>query len=187
MVDWWLFFASNVLVITMAFHTYLAYLCQTANRTDGGGGGGGGGNQSNRKHHFFIPRLLRFGRMRAKGAKKMGSTVYPEGEANEAEQLPSTPPLPAEEEDDGERKVDERMLAARRFNSFAKLVYLAVVVVFNVVFWILAIHQYHRPAEDFLAKEPNQTTNHSKFEAHGYYDYPHVLGWHADYHYDNEK
>ncbi len=28
MVDWWLFFASNVLVLTMTFHTYLGYTCQ---------------------------------------------------------------------------------------------------------------------------------------------------------------
>ncbi len=30
MVDWWLFFSSNALAITMAFHTYLAYMCAKA-------------------------------------------------------------------------------------------------------------------------------------------------------------
>ena len=31
MVDWWLFFSSNVLVITIGFHTYLAYLASKKN------------------------------------------------------------------------------------------------------------------------------------------------------------
>ncbi len=32
MIDMWLFFASNVLVITMAFHTYLAFIVERAKK-----------------------------------------------------------------------------------------------------------------------------------------------------------
>ncbi len=30
MIDWWLFFSSNVLVVTLCFHTFLAYVCSHA-------------------------------------------------------------------------------------------------------------------------------------------------------------
>jgi len=30
LIDWWLFFSANVLVLTMVFHTYVAYLCRKA-------------------------------------------------------------------------------------------------------------------------------------------------------------
>ncbi len=39
MVDWWLFFASNVLVITIGFHTYLAYLSSKSKREIAKAGG----------------------------------------------------------------------------------------------------------------------------------------------------
>jgi len=37
MIDWWLFFSSNVLVMTMAFHTYLSYMCGKAGKKTHGG------------------------------------------------------------------------------------------------------------------------------------------------------
>ena len=48
------------------------------------------------------------------------------------------------------------LVQARRFNSFAKVVYMSVVVVFNAVFWIVAVYQYHRPAEEYLVREETQ-------------------------------
>ncbi len=55
MIDWWLLFASNVLVITMAFHTYLAFMCETEKKKVEG--------ERTKNHGFFvIPRLIHFGR-----------------------------------------------------------------------------------------------------------------------------
>ncbi len=52
MLDWWLFFSSNILVITMAFHTYLCYMCKHARlETDG---------QAPKDLPFTIPRLFVF-------------------------------------------------------------------------------------------------------------------------------
>jgi len=34
LIDWWLFFSANVLVVTMIFHTFLAYLTRKAKEKD---------------------------------------------------------------------------------------------------------------------------------------------------------
>ncbi len=50
-----------------------------------------------------------------------------------------------------EPKLDkDAQLRASRFNDFAKVVYLVVVVGFNIVFWIVAMQEYMRPAEEYL-------------------------------------
>ncbi len=67
MIDWWLFFASNVLVITMAFHTYLAYLCDKAKGRNVDTG------------VFKIPKMLMLGnRLKAKRAAAAANEVSPQ-------------------------------------------------------------------------------------------------------------
>jgi hypothetical protein len=39
---------------------------------------------------------------------------------------------------------------AARFNDLAKLVYLAVVLGFNVIFWVVAIREHTRSPEEYL-------------------------------------
>ncbi len=56
-------------------------------------------------------------------------------------------------EDKKAASASDPLKQARRFNSFAKLVYLTVVVAFNVAFWVVAIRQYRRPAEEYLEED----------------------------------
>lgn len=37
-----------------------------------------------------------------------------------------------------------------RFNGFAKVVYIVVVILFNIVFWTVAITEFVVPAEEYL-------------------------------------
>ncbi len=39
---------------------------------------------------------------------------------------------------------------AKRFNTFGKVVYIVTVVVFNIVFWIVAINEFVIPPEEYL-------------------------------------
>ncbi len=50
MVDWWLFFASNILVVTMAIHTYVGNKCELTKIESGG--------REAKQPHFTIPRLF---------------------------------------------------------------------------------------------------------------------------------
>jgi len=50
-----------------------------------------------------------------------------------------------EEEEDGLKK-------ARRFNALAKVVYILLVIAFNVIFWSISLVEYHRKGEEILAE-----------------------------------
>ncbi len=150
LIDWWLLFASNVLAITMAFHTYLAYMCS------------GKGKTPPIHEGFRLPRVIRFGRFgKRKEAKDEGVRADDDGgdkagqgnnETDVFVMQPSAAGGEAGNEED-KQKIDKGMLKAHRFNAFAKVVYLAVVVIFNVAFWSIAIREYYRPAEEYLEEE----------------------------------
>ncbi len=48
---------------------------------------------------------------------------------------------------------------ATKFNDFAKVVYLVVVISFNVAFWSVAMREYMRPAEEFLNENVLENDN----------------------------
>ena len=41
---------------------------------------------------------------------------------------------------------------ARKYNQMGKYGYLTVVIVFQIIFWIVAINEFMRPAEAYLKK-----------------------------------
>ena len=43
--------------------------------------------------------------------------------------------------------------AARRWNYLGRIVYVVLYVFFNIVFWITAISEYVRPAEEYISKD----------------------------------
>ena len=50
-------------------------------------------------------------------------------------------------------EVDDLLASARRWNHLGKIVYVILYVLFNIVFWITAITEYLRPAEEYLYKD----------------------------------
>ena len=48
---------------------------------------------------------------------------------------------------------DDLLASARRWNNLGKIVYVVIYVVFNIVFWITAITEYLRPAEEYISRD----------------------------------
>ena len=45
---------------------------------------------------------------------------------------------------------EDVLAAARRWNHIGKIVYVVLYILFNIVFWITAISEYVRPAEQYI-------------------------------------
>ena len=45
---------------------------------------------------------------------------------------------------------EDKLAAARRWNYLGKIVYLVLYLMFNLVFWIIALTEYVRPAEEYI-------------------------------------
>ncbi len=150
MIDWWLFFASNILVVTMAFHTYLAFLCETAkvgkDNTDG--------------KSFWIPRL-NFLKKRDERPSRHNLSKDQNMDEEEDANIKETGSLNNVKNEPKHDKMSAAIQQARRFNDFAKVFYLAIVVTFNIIFWVIAITEYSRPASYYLGESVNKTTEAS--------------------------
>ena len=48
---------------------------------------------------------------------------------------------------------EDNLAAARRWNHLGKVIYVVCYLLFNLVFWITAITEYMRPAEEYISKE----------------------------------
>ncbi len=90
MIDMWLFFASNVLVITMAFHTYLSFIVDKAKKKMDG-----------RHSASTLVNLIKLPKVLKKKSKK--ST---DGKVNESNQVrPETIEVSSMNEDDSAQQV----------------------------------------------------------------------------------
>ena len=47
-------------------------------------------------------------------------------------------------------EVEDKLAAARRWNYLGKIVYLVLYLMFNLVFWCIALTEYVRPAEEYI-------------------------------------
>ena len=45
---------------------------------------------------------------------------------------------------------EDKLAAARHWNYLGKIVYLVLYLMFNLVFWIIALTEYVRPAEEYI-------------------------------------
>ena len=108
LIDWWLLVISNVLVITLGFHTYLAYINNKAKEEEG----------------IDEKNIMRVKPIRARG------------------------------EDMNENQICSRILLKRRaawLNMVAKIVFIVFLIIFNVVFWIIALLEHLKSAEDIMS------------------------------------
>ena len=44
----------------------------------------------------------------------------------------------------------KHMKKARLMNNLAKVAFIGFLIIFNIIFWIVAINEYVRPAEDYI-------------------------------------
>ena len=107
----------NILVITMAFHTYLAHVVARA--------------QDQPMSFFAGSSILKRVRSISPGKR-----------------------LPSYDNQDAKEDDDMRLMHARRLNRFGKISFAALGILFNIIFWSVALAEYVRPAEEyFISKD----------------------------------
>lgn len=117
LIDWWLLFSLNMLVLTMALHTYVAHCCFRA---------------KNEKPVYF-----NFKR------------VYPRSESKD-DQTKKLPDL------DGDEDI---LKHPKQVNRLGKLALLCVVLLFNSIFWTVALNEYLLSAEYYLSRDTSTPNN----------------------------
>ena len=108
LIDWWLLVISNVLVITLGFHTYLAYI----------------NNKSKGEESTDEKNIVKVKPIRARGG------------------------------DMEENQTSSRTLLKRQaawLNMVAKIVFIVFLIIFNVVFWIIALLEHLKSADDIMS------------------------------------
>ena len=55
-----------------------------------------------------------------------------------------------EKSEDEEIKNSKAMKRARKLNNFAKIVFAILILLFNLVFWTIAIREYNKPADEYI-------------------------------------
>ena len=106
MIDWWLFVLFNMLVLTLAFHTYLGYVIS-----------------------------------KAKGGSSKENQIKV---------------LPINSTDNGnsysEKMKEEVMRKPMLMNKIANIAFVVFMIMFNIVFWSIAIAEYLASAENYVNK-----------------------------------
>ena len=112
-IDYWLMFSMQMLVITMAIHTYVAHCCFMA---------------KNQKFSLF--------------SNPKPKPIFVANKANNNKIVPAAiSDVPA-----------DPLSHAKWVNNAGKLVLIIVVMMFNAIFWTLALNEYLLPPEAYLAK-----------------------------------
>jgi len=140
MIDWWLLVSINIMIVTMGFHTFVAHQVSKAtkrpmirlpsaksifNR-----------NKENMVTVETRPPTGTINRQDSRINKMLNSST-----SSEAGLFANNP------------EAADALEAARRWNYLGKIVYVVLYVFFNIVFWITAISEYVRPAEEYISKD----------------------------------
>lgn len=134
MIDWWLLVSLNILVVTMAFHTFLAHTVSKARQRANGNSVGTG----------FIST-------KSSNQVSNSATRPQTAMAGGAVIISRRPKSPMEHDDEKEELLyNEEMAGAKRLNDLGKVVYVAIIIAFNIFFWVVAITEYVRPAEEYI-------------------------------------
>jgi hypothetical protein len=121
MIDWWLLFSLNILALTMAFHTYLAHVVSKA-------------RPLTEKSGDCLICKIKSAAITYKGKDKVSNFQMEESAAMST----------------SEQSQKDMMINAKRINTAGKIIFILICVFFNLVFWVLAINEYKRPAEEYI-------------------------------------
>ena len=105
LIDWWLLIIFNALLLTLGFHTYLAYVISKSKKDALNGG------------------------------------------------ITNVHPIINNESEDEEVDKSILMKHVNLMNTVAKVVFLIFLIVFNIIFWSIAIIEHLRPAEYYITEE----------------------------------
>ena len=130
MIDWWLLYSLNVLAISMAIHTYVWYTMTEA-------------KTSTVKSGECLICKIKSCVITRKGKNEDMIQAF----------MPPSPMIPI-----NSKKEDSPIERAKKINNFGKILFVAITVLFNFIFWTIAIYEFSKPAEDYLTIEEDKET-----------------------------
>ena len=132
LIDWWLLFSLNILVVTMIFHTYLSYKCA---RIDA--------KEKAIKDEIKKHKLPRF--VSAAGTR-VGT-----GESSAVLNGNGVRSIHTDDIDNiDDEDLPDPYKVPKRMNRIVQILYVLIIVIFLIGFWIVALVEYFRPAEEYL-------------------------------------
>ena len=127
MIDWWLLVSMFILILSMAFHTVLAHVVSKC-------------KEKSSTKSIFTSRYNRSTVGTGPGITSVGTKTDTE---HDVEYIRAKTALTRVTEDD-------ELETAKRINNIGKIVYAVLYLIFNIVFWVTAISEYVRPAEEYI-------------------------------------
>ena len=126
LIDWWLLSCSNLLVFTLGFHTYLAYVVRQLKEETG----------SNKGKN-----------------PKLEAEIHPGTLVLTKHGMPSSnvikvSPMYGNENDKDKMATMERPIW---LNKLAKIVFIIFLVLFNVMFWIIALDEHFESSDEIIS------------------------------------
>lgn len=141
LIDTWLLVSLNILVVTMLFHTFLAHVVAKSTK---------------KPIRLFSAKSVFRGGYRNKTASTSSTeaitTVDVRGPGPDTEGATYNPRPKTAMSNYGKLKENggDVLAAARRVNDIGKVIYVVLYIMFNIVFWSVAITEYIRPAEEYI-------------------------------------
>ena len=117
LIDWWFLALFNILVLTLVFHTYLAFVIRKIDQEES-----------------FDEKKVEIGhRMITVQPVKSSSSSFSSY---------------SKEDDDNKKKKLKKYV--RRLNTMAKVIFVVFLVLFNIGFWMIAVTEHLKPAEEYM-------------------------------------
>ena len=129
MIDWWLLYSLNILAMTMAIHTYVWHTMADSKPN----------SNTVKSGECLICKIKSCVITRGTEAKIsafMPSKMIPINSKNE----------------------DSPIERAKKINTIGKIIFVSITVIFNLIFWTIAIYEFSRPPENYLFIPDNEQT-----------------------------
>ena len=120
-----------ILILSMAFHTVLAHVVSKC-------------KEKSSTKSIFTSRYNRSTVGTGPGITSVGTKTDTE---HDVEYIRAKTALNTRVTSDTD---EDELVAAKRMNNIGKIVYAVLYLIFNIVFWVIAISEYVRPAEEYI-------------------------------------
>ena len=145
LIDWWLMALLNLLVLTLAFHTYLAYFISKTE--DGLERGDTTNDYEIRNQSHFKIKIMKF-------IHDYLANVFSKVAHGPKRGITNVKPFDKHEEDkitDQKLFKDKIIKQAKFLNTLGNVTFIIFLVIFNCVFWTVALMEHFKPAEYYLS------------------------------------
>ena len=148
MIDWWLFMLFNMLVLTLTFHTYLGYFISNAKKRLQNG------NQIKVRPINYDNGKEDADNDMTKEKVLVRINTKMLSNANKGLQNRNQIKVRPINYDNGKEDVvmtkENVLIQAIWLNRIANIVFVVFMILFNIIFWIVAFWQYFRSEEEYI-------------------------------------